>query len=80
MDAQTCQIIADQAGETDLLLVEKTYFQCNGDVGATVLRLMNFKYEETEERPRTKFDEMRDILDEKDAIFQGIIEKTKACG
>lgn len=78
MDAETRQIIADQAGETDLLFVEKTYFQCNGDVGATVLRLMDYKYEERQKPPRTKFDEMREILDEKDAIFQGIIEKSKS--
>lgn len=78
MDAETRQIIADQANESDLLLVEKTYFQCNGDVGATILRLMDYKYTEAYVRPRTKFDEMRDILDEKDAIFQGIIEKSKA--
>jgi hypothetical protein len=77
MEAETCQIISDQSGETDLLLVEKTYFQCNGDIGATVLRLMDYKYQEREQPPRTKFDEMREILDEKDAIFQSIIEKSR---
>lgn len=70
MDQETKEIISKQTGIEDMLVVEKTYFECNNDIGATVLKLMNFSFKEIPKPPETQFDEFRRILDEKDTIFQ----------
>lgn len=75
MDEETKAIIAKQTGENDLVLIEKTFYECECDVGATILNLMQFSYSERPKPAATEFDEYRKILDEKDAIFQLRLEK-----
>lgn len=77
MDIETKNIIADQTGQTDLIIIEKIFFECNGDVGACVLKLLNISYDEKHKQPYTKFDEIRTILDEKEKIYQNIMDKQK---
>jgi hypothetical protein len=77
MDLETKFIISDQTNEPDLVLIEKTFFECNSDVGATILKLMNIPYVEKPKKPRTDIDDMRDILDEKDTEFQKVMESMK---
>jgi tRNA isopentenyl-2-thiomethyl-A-37 hydroxylase MiaE len=77
MDLDTKLIISDQTNEKDLVLIEKTFFECNADVGATILKLMNISYVEKPKKARTHIDEMRDILDEKDTEFQKVMESMK---
>ena len=74
------QIIADQTGIQDLLEVEKVYYSCKGDVTNTILTLMKLtipkERHEKEEDAKTVFDDFRVILEEKDAIFHNLMNKT----
>lgn len=74
------QIIADQAGVKDALEVEKAYYACKGDVSNTILTLMNVNIpkqrHEKEEDAKNIFDDFRVILEEKDAIFHNLMNKT----
>lgn len=72
MDQEIKEIISKQTGVSDTLLIEKTFFECGSDVGATVLKLLNHEYVERPKPERTYFDEIREILDEKDTIFQDL--------
>ena len=77
MDTETKSIISNQTNIDDTLLIEKTYFECNSDVGATVLKLMNISYKEKKVKKPTEFDEYRKILDEKDTEYQKVMAKMK---
>jgi hypothetical protein len=77
MDAETKSIISNQTNIEDTLLIEKTFFECNSDIGATVLTLMNISYKEKKVKKPTEFDEYRKILDEKDSEYQKIMTRMK---
>lgn len=77
MDTETKSIISNQTNIDDTLLIEKTYFECNSDVGATVLKLMNISYKEKKVKQPTEFDEYRKILDEKDTEYHKVMAKMK---
>ena len=77
MDEKTKQIISKQTNIEDLVLIEKTYFECDNDVGATVLKLMNITYKSKPKPPRTQFDDYREILDDKDTVYQQIVANSK---
>lgn len=77
MDVETKEVIAKQTNIEDIILIEKTYYECGGDVGATILKLMNVAYKEKPKPVRTQFDEYREILDEKAMIYQQILEKSR---
>ncbi len=77
MDEEIRQIISKQTGETDLLAIERTYYECNQDVGATVCKLMNITYKERPKRTKTEFDVYREIADEKDTIYQEMLKKKR---
>ena len=72
MDQETKEIISKQTGETDLILIEKTFFECDSDIGKTILKILNVSYKEKRKPELTYFDEMRKICDEKDTIFQDL--------
>ena len=76
MDQETKEIISKQTGENDLLLIEKTYFECEHDIGATICKLQNITYPE-HKKQKTEFDQIRVILNEKDQIYQEMIDRTK---
>jgi hypothetical protein len=77
MDQETKEIISKQTGESDLLLIEKIFFECDSDIGATICKLQNIEYKEPKKPKKTEFDDIRKILDEKDTIFQEYLEKNK---
>lgn len=77
MDDEIKSIISNQTNIEDTLLIEKTFFECNSDVGATVLTLMNISYKEKKAKQPTEFDEYRKILDEKDTEYQKVMAKMK---
>ena len=77
MDQEIKEIISKQTGEKDLIQIEKIYFECNGDIGATICKIQNISYQEKPKKPYTKIDEMREILDEKDMIFLNHIKTNK---
>lgn len=77
MDQSTKDIVSKQTGIDDMLLIEKVFFECNSDVGSCILTLMDIKFETKPEPISTEFDEYRRILDDKDRIYQQVVEKSK---
>lgn len=77
MDNDVISIISNQTNIDDTLLIEKTFFECNSDIGSTVLTLMNIPYKKPILKKQTEFDEYRKILDEKDTEYQKVMEKMK---
>lgn len=77
---ETIGIIAKQAGIDDLLLAEKSYYECKGDVSKAILSLMNItvslQRHEKEEKEKTVFDDIREIMDEKEALFHAAFNKS----
>jgi hypothetical protein len=64
--------IANQSGVSDMLHIEKVYSECGGDQVATILKLLDHRDEAASAKSseRSRLDEMREICEEKDAIFQ----------
>ena len=76
MDQETKEIISKQTGVTDMILIEKTFFECQQDSGATILTLLEVPFKQKRKLPDTKFDEIRCILDEKATIYTKKTKKT----
>lgn len=74
--------ISMQTGVTDMLLIEKTFYECDSDMFKTIFKLMGMDtpVQRHENVRRTLFDDLRDICDEKDAIFHDFLAKQKAEG
>lgn len=65
------ETIQQQTLVTDEVLIERVYHECKGDVVATIMKLSNVVGKpSTQPSPPTLFDEMRKILDAKDAMLQ----------
>ncbi len=77
---ETIKIISNQTGIDDLLVVEKTFYECKSDITKTILTLLNKDIpklrHEKEEHLRTVLDDVREILDEKEAIFYNKFKST----
>lgn len=71
--------ISNQCGVNDLVEVEKMYYKCDCNEVKTIFHLMGMEMplQRHEKTMRTVFDDLRDICDEKDTIFQGLINKQK---
>lgn len=74
------EIISKQTGVNDLLLIEKTYYECNSDDVKTIYKLLEIELPPMKEEKRTLFDDLRQICDEKDTIFQEIMKKNRENG
>lgn len=68
----------DQSGHTDPIHVEKVFFECNQDVGDTICKLQDLKSVPRESATKTRFDEIREILEEKEKIFRKVIDRKKS--
>lgn len=76
---ETICLISKQTGLNDLIYIERVYYECDRDEIKTIVKLMDRPYALTneEKRPRTMFDDIRQICDEKDTIFQEMLSKQK---
>lgn len=70
-------IIASQTGVEDLLLIERTFMECNNDTTKTILKLLNLLPKETAPKEPSDIDVFRAILDEKDKIYHDIMARNK---
>jgi hypothetical protein len=77
MNQDQADIISKQTGVTDMLLIEKTYYACDSDVAQTILTLMDVVYEKPAKKPRTLFDDIREIVDEKATVYQNMLNHQK---
>jgi hypothetical protein len=73
--------IAIQSGIDDVLLIERTFYECDSDEIKTIFKLMQIEMpkqkHEKNPRERTLFDDLRDICDEKDTMFQEILKNKR---
>lgn len=77
-NAELFDIISKQTGITDSLLIERTYYECDSDSTKTIYKLMEIELPELrEKKPRDVFDDLREICDQKDTIFQDIMKKNR---
>lgn len=75
MDPTIKEIIRTQCQEQDDLTIERVFHECNGDVVKTLLKLANAP--EEQEKPKTIFDEIRTICDDKDTVLQEKLAQSK---
>lgn len=76
MDVAIKDMIRNQTNVHDMVLIERTYMECENDVVKTIMKLSNIVSKETVKTP-TIFDELRTILDAKDAVLQDKIQESK---
>lgn len=79
MDQTLKEIIMDQSGHIDPIYVEKVYYECNQDVGETICKLQDLKITaKPKPTQKTQFEEIREVLEEKEKLFRQILEQKKA--
>lgn len=70
-------IIASQSGVTDMLVIERTFMECNNDTSKTILKLINMLPKEAPPKEPSDIDVFRAILNEKDKIYHDIMSRKK---
>lgn len=71
------EIIASQTGVSDMLVIEKTFMECNNDTSNTILKLMDMLPPKGEPKEPTKIEMFRTILDEKERIYHDVMSGKK---
>ena len=65
------QFISNQTHITDMIEIEKEYMKHNGDVTATIISLLGLSDTlKQPQKPRTIFDDVREIFDEKEELYR----------
>lgn len=77
--AQEIDIIASQTGIDDKLHIERVFMECRNDISSTIIKLMNLIEKKRPVVEPNVFDEIRVILNEKDALYHDIMAR-KAMG
>lgn len=68
-------IISDQTGITDKIWIERCYIENNRSVADTIMVLMEYDYcKENTAKERTVFDDIREIVSEKEKIFIDVMK------
>lgn len=71
-------LISSQTNIADMVLIERVYIEQNKSIPDTIMKLMNYEYCKTfEMKPRTVFDDIRVIVDEKEQLFYDILNRQK---
>ena len=71
------EMIKIQTGINDIELITKIYDECNNNLIETVYKLLDINLSPLKIKELTEFDIMRNILDEKDTIYQQLISQQK---
>lgn len=69
MDKDVISIIKNQTEVQDEVYIERIYYECKSDLVSTIMKLSNIKPPEVEVKPKTVFDDIRKIVDEKENIY-----------
>lgn len=71
-------IISSQTGINDRALIERYYIECNNSVVDTIMKLMDYRYcKEPIQKEYTVFDNIRDIMLEKETLFLEVMKQAK---
>lgn len=69
MNADVLSIIKNQTQVQDDVHIERIYYECQGDVIKTIIELSGIKIPKHQEKPKTLFDDIREIVNEKESIY-----------
>lgn len=70
MKKEDLELIKKQTNIYDELEIEKIFLKNNSNIIKTIMELSNLKIDKNRDKPITLFDDLREICDEKDKIFQ----------
>lgn len=77
---QTLKLISKQTGVDDLFIVEKAFCECKENELQTIFKLMGMEMPQVRgvklDHEKTVFDDVRQICDDKDVVFQNRIKST----
>lgn len=72
-------IIAKQTGITDTVMIERCFIENNRSIADTIMKLMEYDYcKDNAVKPRTVFDDIREIVSEKEKIFIDVMKGQRA--
>jgi hypothetical protein len=72
------ETITSQTGVTDKLEIEKVLLDCQGDISLTILRLLSLQTVSKPIQEPTIFEQIREILNEKDRVYHDLLAKNRA--
>ena len=71
MDKELVDIIKSQTGVSDELQIERVFYECNGDIVKTIMKISNIDDNTSViKKENNVFDNIRAIVDEKEKIYQ----------
>ena len=70
-------IVASQTGICDTLEIERVLIECCNDVSLTIIRLMSLKEEKKKVKEPTEFDQIREILADKEQVYHDVMKTKK---
>jgi hypothetical protein len=79
--SQEIKMISSQTGIDDLILIERAYYECKANTIDTICKLMDIKQvlrNDAARETKSLMETFREILDEKDTIFQQILSESKS--
>lgn len=70
-------IVASQTGLTDKLEIERVLIENGNDVSSTIIAIMSLKEEPKKVREPTEFDQIREILADKERVYYEVMQQNK---
>ena len=68
-------IIVSQTGIDDKIEIERVLLECQSDISRTILKLMSLKSNDKEPKEPTVFDQIREILNDKEQLYHDHLSK-----
>jgi 5,10-methylenetetrahydrofolate reductase len=70
-------IVASQTGIRDKLEIERVLIECGNDVSLTIIRLLSLKEEKKKVKEPTEFDQIREILADKEQVYHDVMKTNR---
>lgn len=70
-------IVASQTGLSDKLEIERVLIECGNDVSSAIIAIMSLKEEPKKVREPTEFDQIREILADKEKVYYEVMQQNK---
>ena len=71
------EIVASQTGIRDKLEIERALIECGNDVSSTIIKLMSLTEEQRKVKEPTEFDQLREILADKEQVYHDVMKQKK---
>jgi 5,10-methylenetetrahydrofolate reductase len=70
-------IVASQTGICDKLEIERVLIECGNDISLTIIRLMSLEEEKKKVKEPTEFDQIREILADKEQVYHDVMKTNR---